>query len=77
LEIVVPSLSIKAEPPVALVDKVVDAKGTRKVAEAYLNYLYTPQAQKLIAHKLLSSIRPKGRRSQRSRSLSCHQARVH
>jgi sulfate/thiosulfate transport system substrate-binding protein len=50
LEIVVPSLSIKAEPPVALVDKVVDAKGTRKVAEAYLNFLYTPQAQKLIAH---------------------------
>jgi sulfate transport system substrate-binding protein len=49
-EIVVPSLSIKAEPPVALVDKVVDAKGTRKVADAYLTYLYTPEAQKLIAH---------------------------
>jgi sulfate transport system substrate-binding protein len=49
-EIVVPSLSIKAEPPVALVDKVVDAKGTRKVAEAYLNFLYSPEAQKLIAH---------------------------
>jgi sulfate/thiosulfate transport system substrate-binding protein len=48
-EIVVPSLSIKAEPPVAVVDKVVDAKGTRKVAEAYLNALYTPDAQKLIA----------------------------
>jgi sulfate transport system substrate-binding protein len=45
----VPSLSIKAEPPVAVVDKVVDAKGTRKAAEAYLNFLYTPQAQKLIA----------------------------
>ena len=45
----VPSLSIKAEPPVALVDKVVDAKGTRKFAEAYLDFLYTPQAQKLIA----------------------------
>jgi len=41
-EIVVPSLSIKAEPPVAVVDEVVDAKGTRKVAEAYLNFLYTP-----------------------------------
>ena len=50
LEIVVPSLSIKAEPPVAVVDKVVDAKGTRKVAEAYLNFLYSPEAQKLIAH---------------------------
>jgi sulfate/thiosulfate transport system substrate-binding protein len=48
-EIVVPSLSINAEPPVAVVDKVVDAKGTRKVAEAYLNFLYTPEAQKLIA----------------------------
>ena len=49
-DIVVPSLSIKAEPPVAVVDEVVDAKGTRKVAEAYLNFLYTPEAQKLIAH---------------------------
>jgi sulfate transport system substrate-binding protein len=49
-EIVAPSLSIKAEPPVAVVDKVVDAKGTRKVAEAYLKFLYTPEAQKLIAH---------------------------
>jgi hypothetical protein len=49
-EIVIPSLSIKAEPPVALVDEVVDAKGTRKVAEAYLTFLYAPQAQKLIAH---------------------------
>jgi sulfate transport system substrate-binding protein len=48
-DIVVPSLSIKAEPPVAVVDEVVDSKGTRKVAEAYLNYLYTPEAQKLIA----------------------------
>src|SRR5262245_18681297 len=48
-EIVVPSLSIKAEPPVAIVDKVVDAKGTRKVAEAYLKFLYTPEGQKLIA----------------------------
>jgi sulfate transport system substrate-binding protein len=50
-EIVVPSLSIKAEPPVAVVDKVVDAKGTRKAAEAYLKFLYTPQAQKLIAKR--------------------------
>ena len=49
-EIVVPSLSIKAEPPVAVVDEVVDSKGTRKVAEAYLSFLYTPEAQKLIAH---------------------------
>jgi sulfate/thiosulfate-binding protein len=48
-EIVVPSLSIKAEPPVTVVDQVVDAKGSRKVAEAYLNFLYKPEAQKLIA----------------------------
>lgn len=48
-EIVVPSLSILAEPPVAVVDKVVDQKGTRAAAEAYLKYLYTPEAQELIA----------------------------
>ena len=44
-EIVVPSVSILAEPPVALVDKVVDKRGTRKVAQAYLEYLYSPEAQ--------------------------------
>jgi sulfate/thiosulfate-binding protein len=48
-EIVTPSLSILAEPPVSLVDGNVDSKGTRKVAEAYLNYLYTPAAQAIIA----------------------------
>ena len=48
-EIVVPSISIKAEPPVALVDGNVDAKGTRKAAEAYLNYLYSPTGQQLAA----------------------------
>jgi len=48
-DIVVPSLSIKAEPPVTLVDGNVDAKGTRKVAEAYLEYLYTPVGQTLAA----------------------------
>ena len=47
-EIVYPSISILAEPPVALVDKVVDRKGTRAVAEAYLKFLYTPEAQALI-----------------------------
>jgi sulfate transport system substrate-binding protein len=47
-EIVYPSISILAEPPVALVDKVVDRKGTRAVAEAYLKFLYTPEAQKII-----------------------------
>ena len=48
-DIVVPSLSILAEPPVALVDGNVDAKGTRKAAEAYLEFLYTPKAQAIIA----------------------------
>lgn len=48
-EIVYPSVSIVAEPPVALVDKVVDRKGTRKVAEAYLNFLFTPPAQEIAA----------------------------
>src|SRR6185503_1572161 len=49
LEIVVPSLSILAEPPVAVVDKVVDRKKTRAVAEAYLKFLYTPQGQEMAA----------------------------
>jgi sulfate/thiosulfate-binding protein len=49
VEIVVPSLSILAEPPVTVVDKVVDKRGTRKVAEAYLNYLYTPEGQEIAA----------------------------
>jgi sulfate transport system substrate-binding protein len=48
-EIVVPSISILAEPPVAVVDKVVDRKGTRAVAEAYLKYWYTRGAQEIAA----------------------------
>ena len=48
-EIVYPSVSILAEPPVAIVDRVVDAKGTRPVAEAYLNFLYTPEVQDVAA----------------------------
>jgi sulfate/thiosulfate-binding protein len=48
-EIVTPSLSILAEPPVAVVDKVVDKTGTRKVATAYLNYLYSPEGQEIAA----------------------------
>ncbi|MDB5686261.1 MAG: Sulfate transport system substrate-binding protein [Rhizorhabdus sp.] len=48
-DIVVPSVSVLAEPPVALVDVNVDKNGTRKVAEAYLKYLYTPEAQEIIA----------------------------
>ncbi len=48
-DIVVPSVSILAEPPVSVVDKVVDKRGTRKVAEAYLRYLYSPLGQELAA----------------------------
>jgi sulfate/thiosulfate-binding protein len=48
-QIVAPSVSILAEPPVSIVDKVVDKHGTRKVAEAYLSFLYTDKAQELIA----------------------------
>jgi sulfate/thiosulfate-binding protein len=47
-EIVAPSVSILAEPPVAVVDNVVDRKGTRKVAEAYVHYLYSAEAQEII-----------------------------
>ncbi|MCC7680111.1 sulfate ABC transporter substrate-binding protein [Janthinobacterium sp. FW305-128] len=48
-DIITPSVSILAEPPVAVVDKFSDKHGTRKVAEAYLNYLYTDEAQDIIA----------------------------
>lgn len=48
-EIVVPSQSILAEPAVSIIDGNVDAKGVRKVAEAYLDFLYTPKAQAIIA----------------------------
>lgn len=48
-EIVVPSISILAEPPVAVVDKIAEKKGTSEVAEAYLKYLYTEQGQEIAA----------------------------
>ncbi|MBY0406472.1 MAG: sulfate ABC transporter substrate-binding protein [Rickettsiales bacterium] len=48
-EIVYPSISILAEPPVAVVQKTVEKKGTQEVARAYLQYLYTPDAQALAA----------------------------
>lgn len=48
-EIVAPSISILAEPPVAIVDEVVDRKGTREVAEAYLEYLYSEKGQEIAA----------------------------
>jgi len=57
-EVVAPPESILAEPPVAVVDANVDAKGTRKVAEAYLNFLYTPTAQKIIAKNFYRPAKP-------------------
>jgi sulfate transport system substrate-binding protein len=48
-EVVTPSTSILAEPPVAVVDKVVDKHGTREIAEAYLKFLYTDDAQEIAA----------------------------
>jgi sulfate/thiosulfate transport system substrate-binding protein len=48
-EIINPSVSILAEPPVSIVDKVVDRKGTRQVATAYLEYLYSPEGQEIAA----------------------------
>ncbi len=50
-EIVVPSSSILAEPPVALVDRTVDKHGTRQVADAYLHFLYTPVGQDIIGRR--------------------------
>jgi sulfate transport system substrate-binding protein len=47
-QIIVPSLSILAEPPVAVVDKVADRHGTRKVAQAYLEFLYSPAGQDIV-----------------------------
>ena len=49
VEIVVPSISILAEPPVAVVDTVVDRRGTRQIAEAYLQYMYSPAGQEIAA----------------------------
>ncbi len=49
LDIVMPSVSILAEPPVTVVDKVVERRGTRQIAEAYLKFLYTKEGQQIIA----------------------------
>jgi sulfate/thiosulfate-binding protein len=57
-EIVTPPQSILAEPPVAVVDANADAKGNRKVAEAYLNFLYTPAAQAIIAKNFYRPAHP-------------------
>lgn len=49
VEIVTPSMSIKAQPPVAVVDKVAEKHGVKEAAQAYLSFLYTPPAQKIAA----------------------------
>ncbi|MEO7497025.1 MAG: sulfate ABC transporter substrate-binding protein [Massilia sp.] len=59
VDIVAPSVSILAEPPVALVDKVVDKHGTRKVAEAYLQYLYSDEGQEIAAKNYYRPTTPK------------------
>jgi sulfate transport system substrate-binding protein len=57
-EIVTPPQSILAEPPVAVVDKVADKRGTRAVAQAYLEYLYSAEGQDLIGHNYFRPIDP-------------------
>ena len=57
-DIVTPSISIKAEPPVALVEGNADARGTRKVAEAYLQYLYSDVGQKIAAKHYYRPFKP-------------------
>jgi sulfate/thiosulfate-binding protein len=59
VEIISPSVSILAEPPVALVDKVADRRGTRKVAEAYLQYLYSDEGQEIAAKNYYRPTAPK------------------
>jgi sulfate/thiosulfate transport system substrate-binding protein len=59
VDIVYPSISILAEPPVSVVDKNVDRKGTRKVAEAYLQYLYSDEGQEIAAKNFYRPINEK------------------
>lgn len=58
-DIVIPSLSILAEPPVAVVDKVVDKRGTRQTAQAYLEYLYSEEGQQIAARHYYRPSNPK------------------
>jgi sulfate/thiosulfate-binding protein len=57
-DVVAPSVSILAEPPVALIDKVVDKRGTRAVAQAYLEYLYSAEGQEIAGHHYYRPIDP-------------------
>ena len=59
-DVVVPSMSIRAEPPVSLVDGNVDARGTRKSAQAYLDFLYQPAAQAIMAKHFYRPFKPEG-----------------
>ena len=68
-EIVVPSISILAEPPVTVVDKNVDKHGTRKVAEAYLKYLYSPIGQDLAGKHYYRPTDPKAAEKYRDQLL--------
>jgi sulfate/thiosulfate-binding protein len=70
-DVVIPSLSILAEPAVAVVDKVVDRKGTRAVAEEYLKYLYTEEGQDIIGKNFY---RPAVRRRRRPSTQAVPQA---
>ena len=72
VQIVAPSLSILAEPPVTIVDKVVDRRGTRKVAEAYLKFLYSDEGQELAGKHYYQRQYPR----RNSRLLYCHRQRV-
>lgn len=58
-QIVVPSLSILAEPPVTVVDKTVDRRGTREVAQAYLQYLYSTEGQTIAAENHYRPVDPR------------------
>lgn len=58
-DVVYPPNSILAEPPIAIVDKVVDKRGTREVAQAYLDYLYSPEGQDIAGKNFYRPIDPK------------------
>lgn len=78
LEIVYPPTSVLAEPHVAVVDRVVDRKGTRAVAEAYMKFLYTEEAQEVIAHHYYRPTNPivKERTASRFPAIELFPARI-
>ena len=74
VEMVVPSVSILAEPPVTVVDKNAEAHGTTEVATAYLEYLYSPAGQKIVGQALLSPERAELRRPGSAEAVPRNQA---